>query len=278
MAHSFYFGGTEADPTGSAQVYLGGPSYGITIPIEEVDWLISSVIDVADSAYGYGGASWGTHHPGKLFRLPFILKGDSWQDTRNKLDALNLVLDKNRLAALRFEDFPDRYWLARFSGRDPVRIFQRGATGLLEFTAPDPRAYALTETTQTVNITSGDNNFTVPASGSVAGTAEADVTFLIKPTSSGATSPVILENATRDETLTWNNALTSSEWLRITASARVEKAEKTGDSGSTYSTVNSSVSAGSRFPKLSPNVSNAFTFSGSAGNGTIEITYRARFN
>lgn len=278
MPHSFYIGGTEADPLGTEMKWLGGADYGVIALIEDLDALASVSVDVQDVPYGYGGASWGTHHPGKMFRIPCAMRGTSWANTKAKIDALNLLLDKNRLVSLRFEDWDDRYWLVRYADRSMPRIIQMGATFELEFLAPDPRAYALTETTQTVNITSGDNNFTVPASGTVAGTAEADVTYLIKPSSSGATNPLILTNTTRDEALRWNNTLTSSEWLEVVAKAKQERVRKTGDSGGTYTYVNSSINAGSRFPKLSPNVSNAFTFSGSAGNGTIEIAYRARYN
>lgn len=277
MPHSFFLGGTEADPLGSEMKWLGGPDYGVTLLLEETDALASVAVDVENVPYGFAGASWGTHHPAKLFRLPCVLKGTSWVDTKAKIDAVNLLLDKNRLVALRLDDWDDRYWLVRYSNRSTPRIMQMGAVFDLEFIAPDPRAYALTETSQTVSITSGTNNFTIPASGSVAGTAEADPTYIIKPSSSGATSAV-LANTTRDETLTWSNTLTSSEWLRIKALANTEKAEKSGDSGSTYTAVNTSIQSGSRFPRLSPNTSNAFTFSGSAGNGTIVVTYRARYN
>lgn len=277
MPHSFYLGGTEDAPLGSEMKWLGGSDYGVTLLLEELDALASVSIDVQDVPYGFGGGSWGTHHPSKMFRLPCVLKGTSWADTKAKIDALNLLLDKNRLVSLRFEDWNDRYWMVRYSNRSTPRIMQMGATFDLEFIAPDPRAYALTETTQAINITSGTNNFTIPASGSVAGTAEADPTYIIKPSSSGATSAV-LGNTTRDETLTWNNSLTSSEWLRVKALANTEKVEKSGDSGGTYTAVHSSIQSGSRFPKLSPNTSNAFTFSGSAGNGTIEVSYRARYS
>ncbi len=276
MPHSFYFGGTEDSPTGTSAIYFGGASYGITLILEEFDWLTSISQDVQDVPYGFGNASWGAHHPAKLFTLPCIVKGTSWIDVKAKLDAINLAIDKNRLGALRFDDMNDRYWLARLTGHSQVKIFSGGATFDLEFTAPDPRAYSTTETTQSVSLSSGTNSFNVPASGVIGGTGEVDPTWLIKPTGSGSTS-MVLTNVTRDEALTYANTLTSAEWLRIKAHARQELAEKTADSGSTYSAVMGGVYYGSRFPKLSPNVANAMTLTGITSTGTLVITYRERY-
>lgn len=277
MPNSIYFGGTLTDPLGSSMVYLGGPSYGLTVLLDDIDALASVMVDMQDVPYGFGGASWGTHHPSKRFLIPCVVRGTSFSDTKSKLDALNLVLDKNRLCALRFDDWNDRYWMVRFTGRSAVSLRQMGATFNLEFIAPDPRAYSVDETTQTINI-SGATAFTVPASGVLAGTAEPDVVWLLKPTGSGATSPVVLSNETRDEIMTWQNALTTAQWLRVTATARQEIVERTGDSGATYTPVNSSLLSGSRFPKLSPNVANDCELSGFASTGTLTVTYRARYN
>jgi len=277
MQSSLYFGGTHDDPLGSEMVYLGGPSYGLTIPIEEIPLLISVLTDTQDVPYGYGGTSWGAHHPSKIIPVPVILQANSWTDNVAKVDALNLLLDKNRLCALRFDCLPDRYWLVRLSRTSPVEVHEMGDLFTLEFTAPDPRAYSTTETTQTVAI-SGNTTFNVPLSGVLAGTAEPDVLWLLKPTGSGATNPVVLENTTRDETLTWANTLTSAEWLELTAYAKTEKARKTADSGGSYSAVNSSIQSGSRFPKLSAGVANACALNGFASTGSLVITYRARFN
>lgn len=277
MLHSFYFGGTHDDPLGGEMAYLGGPSYGLTIPIEEIPLLISVLTDIQDVPYGYGGTSWGAHHPSKLIPVPVILKADNWSDNVAKVDALNLLFDKNRLCALRFDCLPERYWMVRLARTSPVRVHEMGDIFDLEFVAPDPRAYSITETVQTVSI-SGDTTFNVPASGVLAGTAEPDVLWLLKPTGSGATNPVVLENTTRDETLTWLNSLTSSEWLEITAYAKTEKVRKTGDSGGSYSPANSSIQQGSRFPKLSAGVANACALNGFASTGSLVITYRARFN
>lgn len=278
MPHSFYFGGTAASPTGTSAIYFGGQSYGLTIVGEEMDFLLSTQSDVQDVPYGYGGASWGAHHPGKVFNLSCVLKGDNWEDVKAKIDAINLKLDLNRLAALRFDMWNDRYWLARMTGRSKPVICSGGAQFDLEFTAPDPRAYSTTETTQTVSLSSGTNTFSVPASGVLAGTAEPDVVWLAKPTGSGSTNPLVLTNSTRDEALTYAAALSSSEWLRITASARQEKAEKTTDSGANYTASNASLQSGSRFPKLNPGVANSCTLTGCAGSGSLVITYRARYN
>lgn len=284
---SCYFGGTVDDPMGSEMVYLGGPDYSVFLNMEEMDLLISCFADVQQAPGGYAASSYGLGHPPKLFILPCIVKGDTWREVQRKIRNLNFLLNKNRLCALRFDDIAvdlwdnttieSLFWMVRLTGRSRAKIYGTGATFELEFTAPDPRAYGVTLTTQTVNLSSGTNSFNVPASGVLEGTAEPDVTWLIKPSGSGATNPLALRNTTRDETLTWNNTLTTAEWLRVKAFAHPQIVEKTGDSGASYSTSNGSLSQGSRFPKLSPGVANACQLTGCAGVGTLEISYRPRF-
>ena len=287
MPYSFYFGGTSDDPTGTEMKYLGGPDYGITLNLEEQDLLISCFADVQSAPAGYAASSYGMGHSPKTLIAPCIMKGDSWRAVKRQIRNLNYLLSKNRLAALRFDDIDvdlwdnttitSLYWLVRLTGRTRPKIYGNGLTFELEFTAPDPRAYGVTEITQIVNLTSGTNSFNVPASGTLDGNAEPDVTWLIKPSGSGATNPLALRNTTRDETLTWNNTLTTAEWLRVKAFAHPQIVEKTGDSGASYTTSNGSLSAGSRFPKLSPGVANACQLTGCAGTGTLEISYRPRF-
>lgn len=284
--YSLYYGGTESDPTGSAMKYLGHSDYGVTVNLEKFELLLKAQADVQSVPYGFAGTSWGTHYPPKNITLPCWLVGTSWQDTKRKARNLSYLLNKNRLVALRLEDLDflqwddattsSVYWLVRYMGGAPSNIYGMGLTFDLEFIAPDPRAFTVSETTQSVSL-SGNTNFNVPASGVVQGNVEPDVTWIVKPTGSGATSPLVLTNTTRDEAITWGNTLTTAQWLRFRAHATLEKVDRSSDSGASYTEQMGSLMAGSRFPKLDPNAQNACSITGVASTGTLDISYRARY-
>lgn len=275
MPRSFKFGGTIDDPLGTELVYLGDQStYGLSVNIGRWDWINGVGLNVQEVAFGFGHGSWGNKYPPRLITLPCFVQGSSWADTRGKLDAINYLLDKSQLRSIVLDDIPDRFWMVRRSGAPAVNVYQTGASFALEFVAPDPRAYALSEVSRTVSLAAGSNSITQPAIGTVGGTAEADVVYILKPTGAGATNPMI-ENTTRDEALTWTGTLGANEWLRITAGSRVRLVEKSTDSGASWTDSMAAVSG--RFPRLSPQVANALTVSGLSGTGTIEITYRERY-
>ncbi|MCC6490668.1 MAG: phage tail family protein [Candidatus Hydrogenedentes bacterium] len=276
MGHSLYLGGPADDPLGSDVVYLGDDDYGITLNMDEADLLASIDANVQDVPYGFGGVSWGHHYPGRVIPVKCWMLGESWTEVRAKLDRLNLLLTRNGLMSLRFDDVDDRFWMVRAQRPGRVTPARNGAVFELSFVAPDPRAYSTTETVQTINLTAGVTNATVPASGVVGGSAEADPVWVLKPTGAGAAAPSV-ENTSRSELAGVNTTIVSTRWVRFDATRR-GILEYSDDSGVTWASFMSVLSPASIFPRLSPGVSNAIEITGLTGTGTLVVTYRERYH
>lgn len=103
-----------------------------------------------------------------------------------------------------------------------------------------------------------------------AGTQITDWVLTIKNGATPAASVVVANPAT-GETVTWDNELAASAWLRLTSAT--QRCDVSTDSGSTWTKRNENVIG--LIPKLQGGVSNAVTITGPT-TGTYTYTYTAK--
>jgi hypothetical protein len=102
----------------------------------------------------------------------------------------------------------------------------------------------------------------------IGGTRKAHATWIVKDGGTGASSATVY-NAATGETITWNNALNASEWLRLKSDGQT--AEVSSDSGSNWTSRPGGMSG--IVPQVSGGSDNAVTVTGVGG--TIKVNYTA---
>ncbi len=207
-----------------------------------------------------------SQYPPKMISLSVVIEGDDAGDINDKLDSINLVLNKDVDKQLRLEttdELEERYWNARFvalTGELEVPELWRGT---LEFICYDPCAYAIEETSSDFNIdadpktveeTPDGTAFIEPVYTLTAGEALNDITLTV-------------ENLTTGEEIQWEGSLANGEELEIDCVNWIVKKEGVADMAD----------VSGQFPRLLPGETNYIQVTGFSNTGTLNITYRARY-
>jgi len=196
------------------------------------------------------------------FALDVLVTGSSITDLEDNLSAIRGTLATMTDAELRFDEYTDRYWNARFVSLTGTFRGPTAWVGQLELVCHDPAAYAETEDTDTDSAT-GDWSDTL----TVGGTAYCYPVITL--TASGAQNDitVTVRNDTLDMELSWSGSLANEDVLEFDSEAESvtlnDVSVMTGVSGDNP-----------RWPLLKPG-GNLIEISGFTG--TVLITWRKRY-
>jgi len=212
---------------------------------------------LADRAYGFRAL-----RLGKNIRVTGYVYANNSEDLLTKLDAIQAVLNVPQVAALTFDHQPDRYWLAQFES------FSGPFTGIgayeveINFYAPDPMAYAISETISTLPVN------TDPWTGTlqVGGTAPAAPIYTLTVGSAPYGSKIQFSNQKTSQTLILNQAPSAGDkyvidtvrWLVLKNGVPAMKVVE------------------GQFPFAKPG-SNTLSLSGAGAGATLKVQYYARF-
>jgi len=141
-------------------------------------------------------------------------------------------------------------------------------------------SYAASETSQNVTTATDPITFNVPASGVVAGSADAypvwTITSTNHPSYSGTSGAITLTNNTTGEAIALST-MDEGDIYRLNAQTKlVEKS--TDGAGATYSNAFDEVGASVEIPRLAHGVQNSITLDNLDNQyGVVTIAYRARY-
>lgn len=262
----------------SGKLYINGTDAGVT-----VQRLTPGTMGDVGLPYSVvpgmpGGVAGPVRYGPKRFTVNCWLKAASESLATAALDALKAKLaamDTTELS-LRFDDYESgRYWLARLNSEPHITQWTELFYELdLEFIAPNPLAYDVTEVEETDTIT---NPLTV--SYTPGGSAWTWPTYQIE-TDSGhvAAYAVTIRNDTTGVSIRWSLALNPEEWLRFSGDPLYQWVERSTDDGATWVSVMGSLSTVSQrtIPYLLPGQANSITVTG-VTSGTLRTTYRNRY-
>ena len=202
------------------------------------------------------------------FSLQIKVEGTSRADTLSKrrtLKALFMPADPGEAEKqLIFGDEATMYWMAQCAGKPTEYIRMNLLVMSIPMVASVP-AYAVSETSQEVNVNASPKSFAVSYAS---GTAYASPRYYL--VNSGAFGPgnVKLKNINTAEEVIWNGSLANLDTLDIIVEYGSERfvVKKNG--------VVSMATVSGAFPRLKPG-NNSFTITGPLG--TLTITYRKRY-
>lgn len=272
MANSFHFNGVD----------LSGSTYGLTVLKTDLPYISNTEVDVTNIPYSYGGVSNQSFLNAEDISFDAQITGTSAANLQTKLDALALLFFQRRQleTTLKFDALSDRYWKVRIVSRIP-----RSPRGLvdavlpLNFVAPDPRAFSVSDTSQSESIVTDPDVFPFPAAGNIAGTSQADPIWYIRNQTGGAVTSITLANAATSDTITWTGSLSSGFWLKINTDQRIQLVQESTASGSdpTALSFNDSMTGVTgTFPVFEAGQSNSMTVTG-ISTGTLRADYTVRF-
>ena len=223
-----------------------------------------------------GGVAFANGFHARVLSIPAIIIGSSRSDLASKVDAVMALLNPELgLQYLKFDAESDRAWRGSVSGRisrKPKGIVAVEIT--IPWTCVESAAYSTTETSQTITINANPKTFAVPAAGSVAGSAYALPTWVVKNTSGGTSGALTLQNTTTGEKVSTTAGIANGTWLRFDAARQI--LETSTDSGSTWAAAMSNRGSYRNIPRLKPGASNSLTLTG-LSSGSVVATYRARY-
>ncbi len=273
MANSIHVGTDPASLTD-----LSGASYGVTLLKTAWPWMASPDAFLQNIPQRDGGSVLVNNFRMRAAAFPLRIAGTSNSDLLSKLESIHKLTDP-RLGAIyvKADVWSDRLFYGRFTG--PWSAGYRGQLVInvaAEFTNQWSELLSTTETTQTETVSASPEAFTVPAAGSVAGSAPALPQWVIKNTSGGASGAIKLTNGTTAETfsLPTTASIPNGTWLRLDRERWT--VETSTDSGSTWSDAPALVGTGKNIPRINPGVSNSCTLT-NLSSGAIDIVYRARY-
>ena len=265
-----YFGGID----------LTGADYNLTALSASMS--LGSPRNVASQTTPHrpGGTAWLLGDDPRQISVQAALWGDDEEQFRARQDRLLNTLYAADLKSLRLDWlYPDRYWLVRLQNASPVSAFRQGlfAQFQLDFLAPDPHAFSITEFDETFTINSDPYQFalqddTSPATP-VGGSAPARPVYTITNTGTEITG-VTLENETTGDAIIWGGSLDQNDKLRLDVDRQL--VEKSTSGGATWSTVMAPLNTGHVFPVLQALAVNEMKITG-ISSGSIQVVYRDRY-
>lgn len=196
----------------------------------------------------------------KQITVEVTVTGTSRSDLNSNLDSIKKTLNNWNDKQLIFDAQSDRYWNARFQSLTGAYKSSSLWQGVLDFIAYDPAAYAVSETSTTVNLTSSPQTVSITINGS----EKVDPVYTITP--NNTYTGVKIDNTTTDMDLDYTGALVNADSFVVDCSAWTVKNNGTS--------VISGISSTSEFPYLIPGA-NSLTVTGVTG--TINIKYKERY-
>lgn len=216
----------------------------------------------------------GSRYGARSFSFNLIIAPPDGTSVQTNLDALMALIDGAQGDGyVKFDRIPDRAFKGRFQGGASCEFLGNDAVRLgLNFACSESMAYSLTETEQTLTITTNPQTDTVPASGALAGTARTQPVYVVKNTSGGAAN-ISVKCVDTDQQIDVNN-VANSAWVKIDASTK--RVYYSTDSGVTWADANTKIGTNAWFPELAGGAANSLTTSGLSA-GSVVITYRGRY-
>lgn len=265
MADSFTYDGTDAS------------TLNVTVERFSGFWIMSD-IRLQSQPFGAknGGASYGDTLGSIFPSMTIAITGTSNTDLQTNVDAVKkLVAGTGGAKALTLDAISNRKWTVRVHGPfQPSVAINNMVRVNLEWRVDLGYSEATSATNQAVTVDEDPESFNVPAAGSVAGTDLSRPIYTITQDGAGGSVVVTLTNTTRTEAIRWTGTLTSTHILRIDANRG--HVDLSTDGGTNFSNAMGGKRAGDPFPKLTSDVVNAFTLTGST-TLSLSIDYTARF-
>ena len=261
-------------------VDLSGADYNLTALSASMSLGSPRNVASQNTPHRPGGTAWLLGDEPRQISVQAALWAGDGEEFRVRQDRLLNTLYAADLKSLRLDWlYPDRYWLVRLQNATPVSAFRQGlfAQFQLDFLAPDPYAFSLTEFDNTYTIDSDPYEFvlkedTSPATP-VGGSAPARPVYTITNTGSQITG-VTIENENTGDALTWSGTLLQDDMIRIDVDRQL--IEKSTSGGATWSTVMYALNTGHVFPVLQALAVNEMSITG-IDSGTIQVVYRDRY-
>jgi len=223
-----------------------------------VGFIGADLIQLPDLSYATGSIL-----PPKSLNLSVIVKAASSALLKSYLDSIKRICGQRQEKQLRLDILDDRYFLARYEGLNGRMISPYAFEGELVFSADDPLAFKLTETSSDFNINADPKTITE----AVGGTAYVKPVYTITAGENHVGITLKIENTDTGEELQWEGDLANGEVLTIDVGLWVVKKEGTEDMAD----------VSGQFPRLIPGEDNHIKVTGFSNTGTLNITYRERY-
>lgn len=271
MANSVHFGTTAGSLTD-----LSGSSYGVTVETSQISGMPDVQSSVASLPGSNGALLYGRVFGPRTIDMTLRVVGSDADDLQEKIDNILYTIDPRRGAGWwKFDHQNDRIWNGSvIRGFGAVVRGPRMARLPLQIQLASALAYGADETTQTVTVSGNPQAFSVPGSGVLGGTANAEPVWLVKNTSGGASSALALTNSSTGETVSTSVGIANGHWLRFDRARQI--IERSTDSGVSWTSFMSSRGTSRNIPALAAKQGNSCALTGLTG-GEIVITYRTRF-
>jgi phage-related protein len=198
--------------------------------------------------------------PPKSLPLDVIIEAVDQATLISYLDSIKRICAQREPKQLILDIMDDRYWTARFEHLTGQYLSPCVFRGELLFSADDPLAYDVSETSSDFNVdadpktvteTVGGTGYVKPLFTLTAGEELSDITLLVENTDTG-------------EELQWEGSLSNGEVLTIDSARCIVEKEGVAD----MATVSG------QFPRLLPGENNHIKITGFGSLGSLNITYR----
>ncbi len=249
MSHSLTYNGTDLSTYGLI-VLVYSPIFGMNMDAD--------LIQLPDHAL----ASKSTRTP-KAITLDVIITGADRATLLSYIDSIKGALNEDEACSLVLDEKSDRYWTARMIKLEGRFVSPTSFEGQLLFSADDPAAYAVSNTSSDFNINSdpdtveeavGGNTYVYPVYTLTAGENLTDVT-------------IKLENLDTDEELQWTGSLANGEVLVVNTNSWLVTKEGTANMSSVTG----------QFPRLKGDMTNRIKVTAFSTTGTLNIAYRDKY-
>lgn len=270
MANSMYIGA-------SPSTFIDLSTYGVVVSDGTGPAMAAAQFDAQVLPGLDGGAQYSNQFGLRRWTIEAWVFGDDYDDTRENLDTvLRLLNPQSGDRYLKLDAQSDRCWLGRVCGeigREP-----RGMQAIrltIPWQCSRALAYSTTETTHTTTVNSDPEAWDEAGTGvAVEGTGYAQPVWVVKNTSGGTSSALVLQNTTTGEIVSTNTGLPNGHWARFDGERQI--IEKSSDSGATWSAWMTARGSYRNIPRLQPGAVNAMTLTGLSA-GSVVCTYRARY-